>query len=88
MNSYRFNNLKIKHDGKEYLVYATVNYSIETDPETGAEAVFESAVVDEAIGFSGRITDAQTLAGLELPVLSVLNNDAHIARTVAARSGR
>jgi hypothetical protein len=84
MRIHKFNNLRIKHDGKEFLVYGESQYTIETDPETGDEAVFETAKVDEAIGFAGMVRDRQTLDAMEMDVLRVLNNDLSIARRVAA----
>lgn len=88
MHIHTFNNVSVRHEGKEYLVYAKVHYTLENDPDVGLEAVFESAEIDEAIGFSGKVQDKTLLASLELPLLSVLNNDSHIARTVGSKHGK
>lgn len=85
MHTHVLNNFKIKHHGKDYVVYAKVNYTIEKD-DGGDEAVFESAVVEEAIGQAGLIKDRKVLDTMELDLLAVLNNDVHIARSVALRA--
>ncbi len=84
-HTHNLNNFRLRHDGKEYVVYAKVHYTVEKD-DGGDEAVFESAVVEEAIGQSGIIRERTFLDSLEMPLLSVLNNDVHIARSVALRS--
>lgn len=85
MHTYNLNNFRLRHDGKEFVVYAKVNYTVEKD-DGGDEAVFESAVVEEAVGFSGIIRERKFLDTLELPLLSVLNNDVHMARSVALKA--
>jgi len=85
MHTHVLNNFKIKHNGRDYVVYAKVHYTIEKD-EGGDEAVFESAVVEEAIGQAGLIKDRKVLDTMELDLLAVLNNDVHIARSVALRA--
>ena len=48
--------------------------------------MFESAVVEEAIGQAGLIKDRKVLDTMELDLLAVLNNDVHLARSVALRT--
>lgn len=84
MHEYSIKNFKLKHDGKEYLVYGKAHYTIETDAETGAEAVFESVNIIDAIGFQGLITDRAVLDPMQDSLIAALNNDDHLSRMLGS----
>lgn len=84
MYQYKIKNKKLKHNGKEYLVYADANYTIETDAETGSEAVFESVHIIDAIGFQGLITDRNILDPMQESLIADLNNDDQLSRMLGS----
>jgi chitinase len=84
MNEYNIKNFKLKHNGKEYLVYGKAQYTIETDAETGAEAVFEAVSIIDAIGFQGLITDRSILDPMQETLIAALNNDDQLSRMLGS----
>lgn len=84
MHEYIIKNFKLKHDGKEFLVYGKAQYTIETDAETGAEAVFEAVNIVDAIGFQGLITDRTILDPMQESLIAALNNDDHLSRMLGS----
>jgi len=85
MYTYDLKNFRLMHGGKEYLIYGKANYIIETDAETGAEAVFESCNIIDAIGFNGLITDRKLLSPMEDSLMSSLNNNEFLSRTLGSK---
>lgn len=73
------------HDGKEFLIYGKASYIIETDAEIGAEAVFESCDIKDAIGFHGMITDRAILDPMQASLMSSLNNNEHLCRVLGSK---
>jgi len=84
MHEYIIKNFNLKHNDKTYLVYGKATYTIETDAETGAEAVFEVVHIKDAIGFSGLITDRKILDPMQESLIAALNNDDHLSRMLGS----
>lgn len=86
MQIYRFKNLDIKHEGKDYLVNGLASYSIEDYEEDGKQACFESAETFDALGYSGLIIDKEKLKPFTDSILFVLNRDSHLCRVLGSKS--
>lgn len=86
MQVWRFKNLDIKHEGKDYLVNGIAHYSIEDFEEDGKQACFELAELFDALCYSGLIVDKEKLAPLQDSVLFTLNRDNHLCRVLGSKS--
>jgi hypothetical protein len=80
MNSYRFKNLNIKHEGLDFLVNGLAYYVIEDYEEDGKQAGFETAEVYDALGAGGYIQSKEVLGHLADTAVATLNQDSHLTR--------
>lgn len=80
MNSYRFKNLNIKHEGLDFLVNGLAYYVIEDYEEDGKQAGFETAEVYDALGAGGYVQSKEVLGHLASTAVATLNQDSHLTR--------
>jgi hypothetical protein len=80
MNSYRFKNLNIRHEGLDFLVNGLAHYVIEDYEEDGKQAGFETAEVYDALGANGYVSSKEVLGHLADTAVATLNQDSHLTR--------
>ena len=85
MLEYRFKNLNIKHEGYDLLVNGTASYIIEDYEEDGKQALFESAVLLDALGRDGYLTSKEVLGYMSESVVETLNKDSYLCRVLGGK---
>ena len=73
MNSYRFRNLNIRHEGLDFLTNGLAFYKVEDYEEDGKQAAFETAELYDALG---HLADT---------VVRTLNEDNHLTRILGSK---
>ncbi|CAB5178757.1 hypothetical protein UFOVP157_34 [uncultured Caudovirales phage] len=82
MLTYRFKNLEIRHQGKDYLTNGIAFYTIEDYDEDGKEALFEKVELYDALGSQGYINDQESLTLFSDIVQANLNQDSALCRSL------
>jgi hypothetical protein len=80
MNTYRFRNLNIKHEGLDFLVNGLAHYVVEDYEEDGKQAAFESAEIYDALGKDGYVLSEEVKGHLADTAVATLNQDSHLTR--------
>jgi len=86
MNTYRFRNLNIRHEGLDFLTNGLAFYKVEDYEEDGKQAAFESAELYDALGKQGYITSEEVKGYLAETVCQTLNQDSHLTRILGNKS--
>lgn len=85
MQTFRFKNLEIRHEGQDYLANGVGYYTIEDYDEDGKEALFEKVELYDVLGKQGYITPEKTpevIRYFEEIVQGHLNQDSTLCRTL------
>lgn len=85
MNSYRFRNLNIRHEGLDFLTNGLAFYKVEDYEEDGKQAAFESAELYDALGKDGYVLSEEVKGHLADTVCKTLNEDNHLTRTLGSK---
>jgi len=86
MNTYRFRNLNIRHEGLDFLTNGLAFYKVEDYEEDGKQAAFESAELYDALGRFGYVNSEEVKAHLAETVCQTLNQDSYLTRTLGNKS--
>ena len=85
MNTYRFRNLNIRHEGLDFLTNGLAFYKVEDYEEDGKQAAFETAELYDALGRDGYITSEEVKGHLADTVVRTLNEDNHLTRILGSK---
>ena len=85
MNSYRFRNLNIRHEGLDFLTNGLAFYKVEDYEEDGKQASFETAELYDALGKDGYVLSEEVKGHLADTVVRTLNEDNHLTRILGSK---